>query len=256
MKKAPRRGAQALDGRSGACHKHSRVLSPLGSPGVGRRVVAGDRARPNGVQEVDSAGSGRIDEGAADPFGERGERSGGGGVRRGRLGSSDLVARLADVDAARREAALKELRALGDGESGLTTADGLFLLKAAAAPYPRRDPELNSTPVALILAVETHPDAAYIPTVRALFPDLDPHARSEALSLLGKIDDEAGARALLDLLEAAHAAGLAPEVSLEDLEREPKFGSVYFPRILKSARRASGPGILFPCASPTHGRAS
>jgi hypothetical protein len=71
--------------------------------------------------------------------------------------------------------------------------------------------------------------------------------RGEALALLASIDDEAGAVALLDLLEASVLSGSPPDLQLEGLEQAPKFPEVYFPRMLKSAKGPAASGVFSLC---------
>jgi hypothetical protein len=155
---------------------------------------------------------------------------------------ADVVTRLANQDEEPREAAVAELEHLAD--SGVSTADGLFLIQASARIYPSRGSNRTTIPALLLRVAESHSDVAYVAAVRAVFPDLPSSARTEALTLLASIDDAAGPQALLDLLEAAQAAGFPPKVSLDGLEVAPRFAKVYFPRVLKSAKGASALGIL------------
>jgi hypothetical protein len=163
----------------------------------------------------------------------------------------DLVKRLADADEERREAAIKELKDVG--RRRVSIADGAFLLTAAADKYPVQKSGF-STQTDLIRAAASNPHHAYIPIVKEIFSALEAspkirlsNPREAALQLLADINDEAGALALLDLLEAAVAAGSPPEFRLYKLEREPKLPEVYFPRMLESAKGPSAEGVFSLC---------
>jgi hypothetical protein len=156
-----------------------------------------------------------------------------------------LVRRLADADAEQRRAAVEELRGLE--ETLLLPSDARFLLEAAANEYPPAKSAIRSTSAELIGVAASGADVSCIPIVKEIFPFLQPDARGEALRLLAGVDDESGALALLDLLEAAVASGSAPELSLSSLERSPKFPDVYFPRMFRSARGDAAPAVFALC---------
>src|SRR4051812_6566491 len=145
-----------------------------------------------------------------------------------------LVRRLRDADQQHRSDALEELRGLA--KKPMLPGDGRFLLKAASNHHPAGEAETTSTSAELIRVAAAAADVSFIPIVKEIFPSLQGDARSEALSLLAAIDDEAGAIALLELLEAAVASGPPPAVALAELQGAPKFPDVYFPRMLESAR--------------------
>jgi hypothetical protein len=164
---------------------------------------------------------------------------------------ASLVERLADSDEARREAASKELDEVA--KRGVSASEGAFLLRAAAGKYPDKKYRLGSTQSDLIRAAESNPDVSYVPIVKQVFPALEAPTkglgdpRTEALALLANIDDEAGARALLELLEGAVASGSPPPLRMTELEKKPKFAQVYFPRLLKSATGPAAFGVFSLC---------
>lgn len=156
-----------------------------------------------------------------------------------------LVRRLRDADPQHRSDALEELRGLA--KKLILPSDGRFLLKSASNPYPAGEAGTASTSAELIRVAAAAADPSFIPVVKEIHPALQADARSEALSLLAAIDDEAGAIALLELLESAAASGSPPQLDFVQLQRMPKFAEVYFPRMLQSARGDAAFGVFSLC---------
>ena len=137
-------------------------------------------------------------------------------------------------------------------DKGSRFSDGTFLLNAAGNKYPPQQSGF-STQADLIRAAASTPHRTYIPIVKEIFAALEitkislgnPH--EAALQLLADINDEAGAQALLELLEAAVASGSPPDFRLFKLEREPRFPEIYFPRMLQSAKGSSAEGVFSLC---------
>lgn len=144
----------------------------------------------------------------------------------------NILLRLRSPDAETRTAAGDDLQRDRERWKGLSSAEGIRLLKAAGEPWPAPEKSFMSTPARLVAVVGDHPHREYIPVVEDIFPRLPLDARQRALDLLSAIDDAEAAK-----LFVVHLGEIAEEIEppppLVRLGQKPHHPEVFFPSLLK-----------------------
>jgi hypothetical protein len=143
----------------------------------------------------------------------------------------ELLERLHDTDERVRDRAVRRL--LRRGRAGFTPEQGIRVLKASSLPYPPRDDEADDLAVDLVRAALLVPHPEYLPHVVARYSHWNRQARTEALSLLMRIEDRRAAEAVMSILRRHARAGGVPKLSLGLYAHEPQFADVFFPELLQ-----------------------
>jgi hypothetical protein len=155
----------------------------------------------------------------------------------------ELVGRLSDPEEKVADAAIKEIDRLG--RDGFSAEDGAFILRAATRSYP--PPKIKvpmfETPGRLVRATLDKPRVEYIAVVKEIYPKLDATARTDALDLLTRMSERAGAVAFMGLVRTQPL----PELRTAVLQRDPRYPDVYFPELLDYAKGEHASDIYLLC---------
>src|SRR6476619_6979501 len=110
----------------------------------------------------------------------------------------ELLDQLHDPAPRRREQALRRLRRRA--RTGLTSTEGLLVLKASSLPHPPSRATEEDVAVELIRAALQKPFPEYLPAITARFSRWSRRARREALNLVMRIDDPRAAEAIVEIV--------------------------------------------------------
>jgi hypothetical protein len=143
----------------------------------------------------------------------------------------ELLDQLHDPAPRRREQALRRLRRRA--RNGLTSTEGLLVLKASSLPHPPRRAASDDTAVELIRAALQKPFPEYLPAIVARFSRWSRRARREALNLVMRIDDPRAAESVVEIVRRHGRNGGVPSLPLGQSAQQLQHADIYFPALLE-----------------------
>jgi hypothetical protein len=143
---------------------------------------------------------------------------------------AEIVQGLASKNVKKQNKAADKLRELS--KEGLSLADGMEALQAAAKSFPARKMDWEDSSEDLIEAAAESPRPEYISVILDNFSLYSKGGKESALWLLAKLPQREAAVAYMELLRKHLRKGDIGRLLVEPLKSELRHGEVFFPEIL------------------------
>jgi hypothetical protein len=150
-----------------------------------------------------------------------------------------ILESLWNKDEKTRETGMKDLEEFQKDVKDPGLDVGLKALRAAARPYPFKNPMAGDVSAQLVSVVTAAPRPEYVPIVIELFDKFSDDAKGRAQVVLTELESREAAEACMTIIRSHAPTGKLPSLSLERLVSKPRHTDVFFPEILKYATNAN-----------------